>query len=207
METSSSSAAARQSAGVVPLISTTRRSAHLTRNPEPMEEKPTLHQIFTAEESPLLRFAYGLTGQREAAEDLVQDAFLRLHKHWAEVANPRAWLFRAVRNLALNHLRDNKRSTSLETTSQTGAEWETKSPDPEAALSRLEAIGTLRLLISELPEPDRTLVSLKYSQDLKYDQIATRTNLTVSNVGYKLHHTLKSLATSLQQLGIETSKL
>lgn len=171
-----------------------------------MEEKPTLHQVFTVEESPLLRFAYGLTGQRETAEDLVQDAFLRLHKHWEEVENPRAWLFRCTRNLALNHLRNNKRSTSLETNPQTGEEWESKIPDPDAALGRLEAIGTLHLLISELPEPDRTLISLKYSQDLKYDQIATHTNLTVSNVGYKLHHTLKSLAASLRHLGIETSE-
>ncbi len=171
-----------------------------------MEEKPTLQQVFTVEESPLLRFAYGLTGQRETAEDLVQDAFLRLHKHWEEVENPRAWLFRCTRNLALNHLRNNKRSTSLETNPQTGEEWESKIPDPDAALGRLEAIGTLHLLISELPEPDRTLISLKYSQDLKYDQIATHTNLTVSNVGYKLHHTLKSLAASLRHLGIETSE-
>ena len=171
-----------------------------------MEEKPTLHQVFAAEESPLLRFAYGLTGQRETAEDLVQDAFLRLHTHWHEVENPRAWLFRCTRNLALNHLRNNKRNTSLETTPHTGEEWETKFPDPEAALGRLETIGTLRLLISELPEPDRTLIALKYSQDLKYDQIATHTNLTVSNVGYKLHHTLKALAASLRQLGIETSE-
>ena len=102
-----------------------------------MEEKPTLHQVFAAEESPLLRFAYGLTGQRETAEDLVQDAFLHLHTHWHEVENPRAWLFRCTRNLALNHLRNNKRNTSLETTPHTGEEWETKFPDPEAALGRL----------------------------------------------------------------------
>ncbi len=199
MEPSTSSATARQMAGAIPVLSPTRQT-------KPMEEKPTLHQVFAVEESPLLRFAYGLTGQREAAEDLVQDAFLRLHKHWDEVENPRAWLFRSIRNLALNYLRDNKCSTSLETTTQTGEEWETKSPDPEAILGRLEAIGTLRLLIAELPEPDKTLISLKYSQDLKYDQIATHTNLTVSNVGYKLHHTLKSLAASLRHLGIETSE-
>jgi RNA polymerase sigma-70 factor (ECF subfamily) len=169
-----------------------------------MEEKPTLRQVFDAEESPLLRYAYGLTGQRESAEDIVQDAFLRLHSHWLEVENPRPWLFRCVRNLALNHLRDNKRNSSLETNQQTGKEWETPSPDPEAALGKLETIGTLQLLISELPEPDRTLVSLKYLSGLKYEEIAHQTNLTVSNVGYKLHHTLKSLAASLRHLGIET---
>jgi RNA polymerase sigma factor (sigma-70 family) len=167
-----------------------------------MEEKPTLRQVFDAEESPLLRYAHGLTGQRETAEDIVQDAFLRLHKHWHEVEQPRPWLFRCVRNLALNHLRDNKRNTSLDTSD----EWQSDKPDPEAALGKLETIGTLQLLISELPEPDRTLVSLKYLSGLRYDEIASQTNLTVSNVGYKLHHTLKSLAASLRHLGIETAE-
>lgn len=171
-----------------------------------MEEKPTLRQVFDAEESALLRFAHGLTGQRETAEDIVQDSFLRLHAHWHEVDAPRPWLFRCVRNLALNHLRDNKRNSSMETNPQTSKEWETKTPDPDAALGKMEAIGTLQLLISELPEPDKTLVSLKYLSGLRYEEIAHQTNLTVSNVGYKLHHTLKSLAASLRQLGIETAE-
>jgi RNA polymerase sigma-70 factor (ECF subfamily) len=171
-----------------------------------MEEKPTLRQVFDAEESPLLRYAHGLTGQRETAEDIVQDAFMRLHSHWHEVESPRPWLFRCVRNLALNHLRNNKRNTSMETNPQTTKEWEAPTLAPEATLGKLEAIGTLQLLISELPEPDRTLVSLKYLSNLRYDEIAAQTNLTVSNVGYKLHHTLKSLAASLRHLGIETAE-
>lgn len=198
MEPQTSSARTRPAAGTIPVLSSPMKT-------KTSEEKPTLRQVFDAEESPLLRYAHGLTGQRETAEDIVQDAFLRLHKHWHEVETPRPWLFRCVRNLAFNHLRDNRKNTSMETASQTSREWETKTPDPEAALGKLETIGTLQLLISELPEPDRTLVSLKYLSNLRYDEIARQTNLTVSNVGYKLHHTLKSLATSLRHLGIETS--
>ena len=199
MEPRTSSALARHPAGAIPVLSSPKK-------PRTMEEKPTLRQVFDAEESPLLRFAHGLTAQRETAEDIVQEAFLRLHSHWLEVESPRPWLFRCVRNLALNHLRNNKRNTSLETTPQTSQEWETPAPNPDATLGKLETIGTLQLLIAELPEPDRTLVSLKYLSNLRYEEIATQTNLTVSNVGYKLHHTLKSLATSLRQLGIETSQ-
>jgi RNA polymerase sigma-70 factor (ECF subfamily) len=78
--------------------------------------------------------------------------------------------------------------------------------NPDASLGKMEAIGTLQLLISELPEPDKTLVSLKYLSGLRYEEIARQTNLSVSNVGYKLHHILKSLATSLRHLGIETAE-
>ena len=164
------------------------------------EEKPTLRQVFATEESALLRYAHGLVGQRETAQDLVQDAFLKLHSHWEQVANPRAWLFRSIRNLALNHLRDHRRETTIDSSH----EWQSDAPDPEQALGRLEAIGTLQLLVAELDPADRTLIALKYHENLKYEQISERTGLSVGNVGYKLHHALKNLADSLRRLGVES---
>ncbi|MEM9479723.1 MAG: sigma factor, partial [Verrucomicrobiota bacterium] len=59
--------------------------------------------IFEAEESPLLRFAFSLTGRRAIAEEVVQEVFLQLHRHWDNVENPRAWLYRSVRNRSYNH--------------------------------------------------------------------------------------------------------
>jgi RNA polymerase sigma-70 factor (ECF subfamily) len=166
-----------------------------------MEEKPTLLQVFETEESALLRYAHGLVGQRETAQDLVQEALLKLHTHWEDVINPRAWLFRAIRNLALNHLRDHRRETPIDSSH----EWQCHAPDPEQALGRLEAIGTLQLLVAELNPDDRALITLKYQENLKYDQISERTGLSVGNVGYKLHHALKHLADSLRRLGIESA--
>src|SRR5271163_57566 len=71
--------------------------------------QPTLIALFESEESVLLGFAAGLVGRRSVAEELVQDAFLRLHQVWGQVENPRAWLYRSVRNMALNPLRDHRR--------------------------------------------------------------------------------------------------
>jgi RNA polymerase sigma-70 factor (ECF subfamily) len=193
METRTASARHKAEIGRTPVIPI--RPSH-----PPMEEKTTLRQVFDAEESVLLRYAHGLVGQRETAEDIVQDAFLKLHAHWEEVTHPRAWLFRCTRNLALSHIRDHKRETPMDT----GREWESASPDPEQALGKLEAIGTLQLLIAELHEDDRALISLKYHDGLKYDQISQRTGLSVGNVGYKLHHALKNLADSLRRLGVES---
>jgi RNA polymerase sigma factor (sigma-70 family) len=167
-----------------------------------MENPTTLLQVFEAEESPLLRYAFGLVGQRETAEDLVQEAFIRLHNHWDEVANPRAWLFRAVRNLALNHLRDHRRETPLDNNHEPPAD----ARGPGQSLAKMEALGTLQLLIAELPEDDRELIRLKYHENFKYQQISTHTGLGVGNVGYKLHHLLKGLADSLRRMGIETAE-
>ena len=195
METLTSSARSQADAGGRPVIP-------FRQSKRPMEEKPSLRQVFDAEESPLLRYAHGLVSQRETAEDIVQDAFLKLHHHWEEVTHPRAWLFRCIRNLALSHIRDHKRETPIEE----GREFPSHSPDPEQALGRFEAIGTLQLLVAELHEDDRTLISLKYHEGLKYDQISQRTGISVGNVGYKLHHALKSLADSLRRLGVESAE-
>ncbi len=192
METLTASAHPRADTGRNPVIS--------FRNP--MEEKPTLRQVFETEESPLLRFAHGLVGQRETAEDLVQEAFLKLHAHWEDVTNPRAWLFRSIRNLALNHIRDHKRETSIDSSH----DWQSDHPDPEQNLGHLETLGTLQLLVAELDPADRQLIALKYHDNLKYDQISERTGLSIGNVGYKLHHALKNLADSLRRLGIESAE-
>lgn len=171
-----------------------------TAHPEPAEPAATLQEVFAREESPLLRYAFGLTGIRETAEDLVQDAFLRLHQHWDQVANPRAWLFRAVHNLALNHLRNTKPQTPLDSQ----PDLPSATTDPAHTLGHLEAIGTLQTLVAELAPEDRQLIRLKYHRKLKYDQISLQTGLSAGNVGYRLHHILKHLADSLRHLGIES---
>src|SRR5579871_1183993 len=123
----------------------------------------TLAALFEAEESALLRFAIGLVGKRPVAEELVQEAFLRLHQAWEGVDNPRAWLYRSLRNLALNHLRDHARETSMEEESMA-------SGDALAAeiLGRNEAVGMVRLLLAEMTDDDRNLIELKYRDNLKY---------------------------------------
>lgn len=167
-----------------------------------MADKVSFAEVFEAEESPLLRFACGLVGQRQTAEDLVQDAFLKLHKHWEEVSQPRAWLFRCVRNLALNHIRDHRRETELDPDKEPPG----SSAMPEELLGRMEAVGSLQLLVAEMEPEDRELIALKYGEDLKYQQISQRTGLSVGNVGYKLHHLLKGMADSLRSMGIESAK-
>ncbi len=164
--------------------------------------KVTLWTLFEAEESPLLRYAFSLTGRRAVAEEIVQEVFLQLHTHWDEVDAPRAWLFRSVRNRAFNHIRDNKREIL---SSDDREEQSSYSEDdtPEEMLLRMEAVGVLRQIVEELNETDRQLVKLKYFEDLKYRDISARTGLSISNVGYRLHHILIELAEKLRPLGID----
>lgn len=158
--------------------------------------------LFASEESGLLRFAISLVRQRVVAEELVQETFLRFHQVADDVENPRGWLYRSLRNLALNHLRDRPREEILNEEQISSAE----ATLPAESLGREEAVGLVRLLLTELPPEDRELVQLKYIEDLKYHEISRRTGLTVGNVGYRLHHLLKGLADNLRRAGIEGSQ-
>jgi len=161
----------------------------------------TIGELFLAEESGLLRFALSIVRRRNVAEELVQDTFLRLQQVWDDVENPRAWAYRSLRNLALNHLRDHPLENELieETVPTDGVA-------PDEGVAHEETVGMVRLLLTEIPEEDRELVLLKYHEDLKYQEISQRTGLSVSNVGYRLHHILKMLGESLRRVGIERSR-
>jgi RNA polymerase sigma-70 factor (ECF subfamily) len=163
-------------------------------------ENQSIAALFESEESGLLRFAIGLVGQRVVAEELVQEAFLRLHQAWSGVENPRGWLYRSLRNLAINHLRDRPREAPIDEESVASGDRSVGE-----SLGRSEAVGMVRLLLSELPEDDRKLIELKYRDDLKYEAISRKTGLSVGNVGYRLHHALKGLADALRRAGIEGS--
>jgi len=161
-------------------------------------EGRSLEQVFSEEESPLLRYAFGILGRRELAEEVVQDAFLKLHEHWKEVEIPRAWLFRCVRNLAFNVLRKAKR----ETLQESAGEREAASERPDDELGKMEAVGIVQMLVSEMEEEDQTMVRMKYFQGRKYQEIADQLEMSVGNVGYRLHHLLKDLGERLRKSGV-----
>lgn len=165
--------------------------------------RETIEELFAALESPLLGYALRLTGERAPAEDIVQEAFMKLHADFAEVREPRRWLFRTVHNLALNHRRAANKVVPLPQF-EDGVEIprEDEAPGPDEQLIRLEGIGLVRLSVAGLDERLREVVQLKFVENLSYKQISERTGLTVGHVGYLLHHALKTIAADLAGAGL-----
>jgi RNA polymerase sigma factor (sigma-70 family) len=163
----------------------------------------TIEELFAALESPLLSYALRLTRDREVAEDAVQDAFMKLHAQFADVREPRRWLYRTVHNLALNHLRQSNKIVPL----PQPVEGETpQTPDadplPDEQIARLEGIGLVRLSLANLDARSREVVRLKFEEDLSYKEISERTGLTSGHVGYLLHHALKTIGAELARTGL-----
>jgi len=169
----------------------------------------SVEDLFEALESPLLGYALRLLPDADAAEDVVQEAFMRLHTHFAEVREPRSWLYRTTHNLALNHQRRAKKIVPLDSSGNRagdGPDPANDPPDPQPLpdeqTARWEGIGLVRVGLAALDTRARELVELKFHEDLSYKEISARTGLSVSNVGYILHHALKSLAAELAKAGL-----
>ena len=166
----------------------------------------SIEEVFLALEAPLLAYALRLLKEPAMAQDVVQEAFVRCHADFKSVRDPRRWLFRTVHNLALNqHRRDSKviplhpapgdsPATALDPTDA--------QPLPDEYITRLEHIGLVRLSLGALDERSRELVRLKFDDELSYKEMSARTGLTVSNIGYLLHHALKAIEAELAKSGV-----
>ena len=164
-------------------------------------DNSSLADVFVQLEKPLLRYAYQLVKRSEVAQDLVQDAFVKLHGQNEKVREPKPWLYRTIHNLAVNYHRKENRIVPLPDPNETNDSQPTPEPMPDEQITRLEAIGQIRLVLKNLAPRKRELLRLKFEEELSYKEISSKTGLSVSNVGYQLHHLLKSLASEIQESG------
>ena len=166
----------------------------------------TIEELFAALESPLLGYALRLVADRGAAEDVVQESFMKLHAQFSEVREPRRWLYRTVHNLALNHQRRARKIVPFDLRQGVDTSAATEMPDPQPLpdeqIARWEGIGLVRLSLQILDERSRELIRLKFNAGLSYQEISARTGLTVGHVGYLLHHALKAIAAELARSGV-----
>lgn len=103
-----------------------------------------------------------LTGDRQTAEDLLQETFLKLYREppGEGVRRPRAYLFKMARNLALDELRRRREAEPLE-----GAERPAPAPDTDQRLD-------VEAALARLSEGDRLLVTLRLNGGLTFREAA-----------------------------------
>jgi RNA polymerase sigma factor (sigma-70 family) len=167
--------------------------------PSPVWE--TIEQVFAALESPLLGYARRLLGDFSLAEDIVQDAFMKLHPHFRQIRAPEPWLYRTVHNLAVDYQRRASKVVDFHPAEDIlpANDPADSQPLPDEQIARWEGIGLVRLVLKTLDERSRELIRLRFHEDLSYKEIAERTGLTVGHVGYLLHHALKAMAVELEK--------
>jgi RNA polymerase sigma-70 factor (ECF subfamily) len=148
---------------------------------------PDSAALFTAHRDRIFRYLCRIVGHGDAGE-LTQEVFLRVSRGPVPTADEigrRAWIFRIARNLALNHIRDDRRR------GETVPLMESAGPATQelgAALS--EALGRLAPI-------DRDVFLLRESAGLSYGEIAAACELTDDAVRSRLHRARQQLRTML----------
>jgi RNA polymerase sigma factor (sigma-70 family) len=141
----------------------------------------TFDEVYAARRAPMVRLAYVLVRSRMEAEEVVHDAFLRLHERFEEVESPEGFLHTVVVRLAITLIsrRDMERDRvrSLPDPGPTG--------EPN--------IDDMWELLGRVPIDRRTVLVLRYYADLSHAQIAELVGCPEATVRSRLHRGLADL--------------
>jgi RNA polymerase sigma-70 factor, ECF subfamily len=165
-----------------------------------MEHRKLLLDLFDREQVPLRRYLMFLGVRPEAAEEFVQEAFLRLHQHLrsgGERTNLRAWLYRVVHNLAVSEMQA-ARNRWTETIEDAGAAGQIvdRRDNPEEVFLAGQQQQKLEAALKRLPEAQRRCLVLR-SQGLKYREIGEVLGLSTSTVGEHIQRGINQIKESL----------
>lgn len=155
-------------------------------------------------QSTLLRFVSKLLGDREAAQDVVQETFLQVArnpKRLLDVQSHHNWLLRVARNIGISHLRRKARARKHTEVFAGRAAARARESEKETAtaLEEEETRSLVRAEINRLAPRHREVLLLKVQEEKSYREIAEITGLTVTNVGYLLHQAVKDLSRRLNR--------
>lgn len=153
-------------------------------------------------EAALLRYAGRILHNDNAAQDVVQNAFIRLFKSWTDEMSPSpklsSWLYRVTHNCAVDYLRKESRRHLLHTR-HADEQAKFAPPDRGKEFRISEAAEGAVVALKSLKMREQQLVVLKVYEEKSYKEISEITGLTVSNVGYILHHAMKKMAVELKK--------
>jgi len=159
--------------------------------------------LFKAYHTPLVRFLTRRLGDRDAAEEIAQETFVRALRQ-ETITSERSWLFAVASNLvrdeARRDIRAQKRMELLRSHARAESEVE---PEP-TTVERAEDQALARQAIEMLAERDRDALLMR-EEGLGYDEIAEALGLSVASVGTTLSRARRRLMEAYESLQGERS--
>jgi len=167
-------------------------------------ELDALEGIMSQYQHRLYRYLLRLTQDGAAADDLFQVTWLRVIEkigRYDARRNFTPWLFAVARNLAIDYLRQ-RRDTSLDAPQESGTSPGERIAaaglDPLQQLLEFERGAMLAAAISELPVIHRDVLTLRFEEDMKLEEIAEVSEIPLSTVKSRLLRAMESLRRRLQ---------
>jgi RNA polymerase sigma-70 factor (ECF subfamily) len=143
--------------------------------------------------------AFYITRDRNAAEDLTQEAFIKAFKSLHTMKKPEkfgAWIASIVSNLARDYLaRENRFSPTADFQHLSmGEENADQASSTEELVLRREKQEAVRALLEKLPAEQRQVIILRYYYDLSMEEIAENLQVSTGTVKSRLHRAKKKIA-------------
>ncbi len=173
-------------------------SADAAAGPVVSAAKAAVTALYEAHALGMIRLAHIMLGDRQSAEDVVQEAFCGLYRRWSHLADPGSAVH-YVRSAVLNHCRSvlRRRATSWAPRGL-ASHPETVRSAESAMLTREERDEIMRA-VRRLPPRQREALVLRYYLDLSAEETATTMGISPSSVRSATHRALASLGRVLQE--------
>ncbi|REK71341.1 RNA polymerase sigma factor SigW [Paenibacillus paeoniae] len=155
----------------------------------------------------LYHMAYRMLNNRQEAEDVVQDTFLRVYKNldrFDEALKFSTWIYRIATNLCIDRLRKRKPTYSLDAESQEydGLDGysmipsDNRTPESELILSDTQRI--IHQAMESLPPKYKTVMMLRYIQDLSLQEVGDILDMPVTTIKTRVHRGREFLRKKLE---------
>jgi RNA polymerase sigma-70 factor (ECF subfamily) len=157
-----------------------------------------------------LRVAYGLLKSTDDAEDVVQDAFARVHLRLGSFEGSSAfytWLYRIVVNLSIDAIRRRQRERRVDLEDDAARDalkagdglWPRfDDTQPLASVERAQLGSRLRRALAELPEIHQAVILLRELEGMSYEEIARTLHIKKGTVMSRLFHARHSMQQHLE---------
>ena len=160
-------------------------------------------------EAKVFNYVNYLMSNREDAEEMVQDTFIKAYRSLNQFRGDAAfstWLIRIAHHNCLTHFRKKvPDKVSLDTVANTSFDHMTNAPSQN--LDSNDRQKALFQALGKLKPDERATVTLFYYQELSLQEICDVTDLSLSNVKILLHRSRKKLLGILSQMGIKENTL
>jgi len=152
-------------------------------------------------------YARYFLNDRESAEDLTQEVFLKLWNHWSTIDFDRvdAWLMRVTRNACYDTLRQ-RRTANKHVSQLPDAALEAKPDREPGPAERAEAADVRRLFrrgLNQLSEPLRSVLVLREVLGYKYEEMAEALEIPLNTVRVYLHRGRKRLREQMKEAYVD----
>ncbi|MEJ7587279.1 MAG: RNA polymerase sigma-70 factor [Ferruginibacter sp.] len=161
-------------------------------------DENAFEQVFKTHFKQLHAYAYTILRDESDAEEMVQQVFFKIwdrDETLSFAGSVTAYLYRAVHNESLNHLKHRKVRTSHQLHVAYSMKNEVEQPGKKLLAGEIEQ--RIRVALEELPEQCRTIFQMSRFDDLKYREIAGRLGISVKTVENQMGKALRILRLKL----------